>query len=323
VDFIVIENLRAYRTSQGRGRKENWRLMRWCIGHVRDKLRELCEPFGIPVVETPAAYSSRFCARSGVAGFRAVEVTAGFTKHGHWAWLAGKKDDQGNPTDHAKWLLALDSQLDAAQTDLEADWKSKHPGQVCPKRTALVPQAGGPIFVPVASHTQEVSELEPKVVQADVNAAINLGLRAIADPRLWEIQPRLRTGRPDAETGKRRKGEAVRTQPPATPSSGTPSAAPKLTTRERRKFGEAGIELKLGQAAKGSALEDTTNPNYFRDLAGVATWDEAEVLDPLTGKPIRLVSGKALWGEVKKRQWQCCAEINMRRMKQWEDNLPM
>ena len=147
--------------------------MRWCIGHVRDKLRELCEPFGIPLVETPAAYSSRFCARSGVAGFRAVEVTPGFTKHGHWAWLAAKKDDEGNPAADAKWLLDLDGRLCMSQTDLEANWKVKHPGQPCPKRTALVPQAGGPVFVPVSA-AAEGAELVPKVTQADINAAINL-----------------------------------------------------------------------------------------------------------------------------------------------------
>lgn len=60
VGFIVIEDLSRYRTSQGRAPSENSRLMKWCHRAVRDKLKELCEPFGIPVVETPPAYSSRF-----------------------------------------------------------------------------------------------------------------------------------------------------------------------------------------------------------------------------------------------------------------------
>jgi hypothetical protein len=320
VDFIVIEDLRAYRASQGRGRKENWRLMRWCIGHVRDKLRELCEPFGIPLVETPAAYSSRFCARSGVAGFRAVEVTPGFTKHGHWAWLAAKKDDEGNPAADAKWLLDLDGRLCMSQTDLEANWKVKHPGQPCPKRTALVPQAGGPVFVPVSA-AAEGAELVPKVTQADINAAINLGLRAIADPKLWRIHPRLRTKRPGESASQPRKGKGARNKRPApVPTDGLPTTL-VLFTREKRKFGEIGIELKLGQPAKGSALEDTANPNYFRDFSGVAKWDEAELQDPVSGKPVTLASGKALWSAVKRLQWERCREINDARLAAWRNKL--
>ncbi len=320
VDFIIIEDLRAYRASQGRGRKENWRLVRWCIGHVRDKLRELREPFGIPLVETPAAYSSRFCARSGVAGFRAVEVTPGFAIHGHWAWLAGKKDDEGNPTADAQWLLNLDRQLCMSQTDLEPDWKVKHPGQPCPKRTALVPQAGGPIFVPVAAAGAD-GELAPKVTQADINAAINLGLRAIADPKLWSIHPRLRTKRLGDSASKPSRGKGARNKRPApAPTDGLPTT-PTLFTREKRKFGEIGIELKLGQPAKGSALEDTANPNYFRDFSGVAKWDEAEVQDPVSGKSVTLASGKALWSAVKKLQWERCREINDARLAAWRNKL--
>ena len=105
VDFIIIEDLSRYRASQGRAPRENSRLMKWCHRAVREKLKQLCEVFGLPVVETPAAYSSRFCSRSGVPGFRVAEVTAGFTKEGQWAWLAGKKDEQGNPTEEAQRLL--------------------------------------------------------------------------------------------------------------------------------------------------------------------------------------------------------------------------
>ena len=50
-DFIVIEDLSRYRASQGRAPRENSRLMKWCHRAVRDKLKELCEPFGIPVLE--------------------------------------------------------------------------------------------------------------------------------------------------------------------------------------------------------------------------------------------------------------------------------
>jgi len=94
-----------------------------------------------------------------------------------------------------------------------------------------------------------------------------------------------------------------------------------LFTREKRKFGDIGIELKLGQPAKGSALEDTANPNYFRDFSGVAKWDEAEVQDPVSGKSVTLASGKALWSAVKKLQWERCHEINNARLAAWRNKL--
>jgi len=72
VDFIVLEDLEYYQTTRMRSRRENTSLMRWCRRHFRDKLKQLCEVFGIPIVETNPADTSRFCSRSGVAGFRAV-----------------------------------------------------------------------------------------------------------------------------------------------------------------------------------------------------------------------------------------------------------
>jgi hypothetical protein len=71
----VLEDLSRYRTSQERGPSENSRLMKWCHRAVTEKLKELCEPYGIPVLETPPAYTSQFCSRTGVAGFRAREIT--------------------------------------------------------------------------------------------------------------------------------------------------------------------------------------------------------------------------------------------------------
>jgi hypothetical protein len=61
VDFLVLENLDRYLANQGRSRGENSRLMKWCHRQILGKLKQLCEPYGLRVLETPAAYSSRFC----------------------------------------------------------------------------------------------------------------------------------------------------------------------------------------------------------------------------------------------------------------------
>ncbi len=269
VDFIVIEDLSRYRSSQGRAPRENSRLMKWCHRAVRDKLRELCEPFGIPVVETPAAYSSRFCSRSGVAGFRAVEVGPGLDREFPWVLLKNKQED-GKPTAEAKWVQELIAQINK----LNEGRAGKLP------RTLLAPLAGGPIFVPIVDKVGG-ADIQPAITQADINAAINLGLRAIADPRLWDIHPRCRT---------QRQGD-------------------NLLAREKRKFGEHAQPLLITRAP-GVKPDDTRNPNFFADhSASLSAWEIATV----AGQP--LLSGRCLWSQVKKLQWQRCAEINALRLK--------
>jgi hypothetical protein len=330
VDFIIIEDLSRYRASQGRAPRENRRLMKWCHRAVRDKLKQLCEVFGLPVVETPAAYSSRFCSRSGVPGFRVAEVTVGFTKEGQWAWLAGKKDEQGNPTEEAQRLLDLDRQLAEAQKELERDWKEKTRPQPCPKRTLLVPISGGPVFVPVVDRA-EGSDLGPAIVQADINAAVNLALRAIADPRLWTIHPRLRSQREGGD--KSAKGKRGKN----TQEAATPPAEGRLLTREKRKFGEVGKPLAI-HPGPGAKSDSTRQSNFFADFAGLEAlaerlgernprehgwlrkeWTSAEISGESSAPP--LVHGKSFWGCVKAAQWERIHAINAARLAGWRAKL--
>lgn len=325
VDFIIIEDLSRYRASQGRAPRENSRLMKWCHRAVRDKLKQLCEIFGLPVLETPAAYSSRFCSRSGAPGFRAVEVVAGFTMQGQWAWLVGKKDDQGNPTQEAQRLLRLDRELTNAQAELERKWKELQKAQPCPKRTLLVPSAGGLVFVPVTDQANG-ADLRPAVVQADINAAINLALRAIANPKLWRIHPRLRTQR---ESDNRPvKGKKVR----ANLDSVTTAAEAKFLTREKRKFGETGKPLTVHRLPSAKP-DDTRQPNFFADFAGLdmlaqqlaqenrehawltREWESADIAGEDLKPP--LIHGKSFWGCVKAAQWWRCEQINNQRLAKW------
>lgn len=305
VDFIVIEDLSRYRATQGRAPRENSRLMKWCHRAVRDKLKQLCEVFGLPVLETPAAYSSRFCSRSGVPGFRVAEVTAGFTKSGQWAWLAGKKDENGNPKEEAQRLLNLDQQLTAAQAELERDWREKRRPGECLQRTLFVPSSGGPVFVPVVGKTTG-SDLQPAVAQADINAAINLALRAIADPQVWSIHSRLRTQR-DKKDG-------------------------SLAAREKRKFGEKNPP-KLTVTAVEELIKDSANPNFFADFAGLVDlagelglvwlnkeWTSA-ALPGDKSTPLPLLHSKSFWGTVKAAQWKRIEAINTNRLTEWKNKL--
>jgi hypothetical protein len=322
VDFIVIEDLSRYRASQGRAPRENSRLMKWCHRAVRDKLKQLCEVFGLPVLETPAAYSSRFCSRSGVPGFRAVEIAPGFENHAPWSWIKNKKDDHERPTAEAAHVQTLIRQMAEAQKIPSAS--GKPPAK---PRTLLAPLAGGPIFVPVVDSANGV-ELVPALVQADINAAINLALRAVADPRLWMIHPRLRSQRPCGDKEDKAKKTTNKEEAPNKPAEG------KLLTREKRKFGENEMLLAVHRPPDAKP-DDTRQPNFFADLAGlhaiadklatqnprdfswlIKDWTSAEITGEI-GTP-QLLHSKSFWGTVKASQWQRIKGINDARIAEWK-----
>jgi hypothetical protein len=322
-DFIIIEDLSRYRASQGRAPRENSRLMKWCHRAVRDKLKQLGEVFGIPIVETPAAYSSRFCSRSGVPGFRAEEIAPGFENESPWSWIKEKKDDHGQPTAEAMHIQELVQQM------AEAQRIPTRSGKLLAKpRTLFAPLAGGPVFVPIVDSIPN-AELAPKLVQADINAAINLALRAIADPRLWAIQPRLRSQREGGKKPGTAKKEKVKQG-----TADAPTEA-KLLTREKRKFGEGGKPLVIHRAA-GAKPDDTRQPNFFADLAGLKVlaeqlalnnpreyswlrkeWTSAEISGESSNPP--LVHSKSFWGTVKAKQWERIQAINAARLAAWRD----
>lgn len=188
------------------------------------------------------------------------------------------KEEDGKPTDEATWVQELVRQVNK----LNEGRDGKLP------RTLLAPQTGGPMFVPIVDKANG-ADIQPAITQADINAAINLGLRAVADPHLWSIHPRCRTQR----------------------------QTDQVLTREKRKFGEKGQPLAIHRAP-GVKADDTRNPNFFADNSGnLPTWESATV----GGQ--HMLSGRCLWSEVKKGQWQRCSDINLQRMRKWEDNLPM
>jgi hypothetical protein len=296
--------------------------MKWCHRAVRDKLKQLCEVFGLPVVETPAAYSSRFCSRSGVPGFRAVEIAPGFECVPPWSWIKDKKDDNGQPTSEAAHIHELIKQMAEAQRIPTASGKP-----VSKPRTLFAPLAGGPVFVPIVDSSGGV-ELAPALVQADINAAINLALRAVADPSLWAIHPRLRSRREGASnTSESKSARQKRTS--------NPDATDKLFTREKRKYGENG-KLLIVRNPGGAKSDETRQPNFFADLAGLeAIADELAARNPrdlswlkkewtsaeIAGEDNvpRLLHGRSFWGTVKAAQWRRIEAINSARLLAWKN----
>lgn len=304
VDMIVLEDLSRYLSDQGRARSENTRLMKWCHRAVTMKVKMLAEPFGIPVLETPAAYSSRFCSLTGAAGFRAAEV--GWEDRNEFRWRvlleeAAKAKEEGKPpSESANQAVALFAELQRiSQSDQ-------------PKRTLLAPQPGGPMFVtalPVlhpapAPNRKQKDKTSVLPMQADLNAAANLAFRAVAHPSAEHIHHRLRTER----------------------KKGAKGQDDTLLAREKRRFGAEKAAL---VPEKVGDLPKEKNTNFFYDAHRVAQFGRAR-LETEAAEAFPYASGPGLWKAVNDRaaQWKRCATINQTRLASWmktdpADEIPM
>jgi hypothetical protein len=291
VDFLVLENLDRYLANQGRSRGENSRLMKWCHRQILGKLKQLCEPYGLRVLETPAAYSSRFCSLTSVAGFRAMELTPDDAKEFRWKKHLDRLADperskklSKDERDESQRVKALFETLEKLNADLLKNRPSR------PKwRTLLAPVAGGPIFVPMRGKPQ----------QADINAAINLGLRAIAAPENAEIHLRIRSKREDDKFFVRAEN-----------------------LREKARWGTGSREIVITNEKNRPELLTEARPNFFADCGNVASFDRADI----SGLTRPVASGRGLWGSINQRDWQRVEEINRARIEKLErgnDDIPM
>ena len=292
VAFIVLEDLSMYLTSQGRGSAENSRLMKWCHRAILDKVKMLCEPFGIQVLEIGAAYSSKFCSRTGVPGFRAVEV--GISDRSRFPWKQKLTESDAG--------MSSDDDVELATVRSVFQMLSKVEGRTkasCP-RTLILPKNGGPLFVPMKDWPavdRKVGNIIKKVVphgiqQADINAAINIGLRAIAAPSIDSVHVRLRLVW---------DGNNWRTR-----------TAKEGNLIEKVRFGIPPKLLHIRNQAHKA------NMAAFWDVAGLGFGQDTDWLD---GKQVS--SGLAIWLTVKNERWKRVMEINRKRIASWiEDDLP-
>lgn len=167
VDFVVLENLSAYLTSVDKTPEENSTLMRWAHRQLVAKVKQLLEEvFGIPVLCTHAAYTSKFDALTSAPGFRARELTEGYLKR----MLQSSKEEE--------------QRLGAIYTRI----LENVPAEERPTGIKLIaPDAknGGEYFV--SSTAQGV-----RVTNADINAAINIAWRGIAAPEALDMLHRVR-----------------------------------------------------------------------------------------------------------------------------------
>lgn len=277
-DLVVIEDLNRYLTSQGRAPSENSRLMKWSHRSVRDKLKMICaEAYGIPVVEAPAAYSSRFSAVDAAPGSRCEErpFLDNFSRDLLMRRAsAANRPGAPHPYDSAALL---------AQFDRLAEENRKRRGAKKPLFTLLYPRVGGTLFTALG-HTQ--------VVQADVNAAINVGLRALAAPDQIDILHKVRSYRKDDRLF---AGKALTKQ---------------RNAREKAAFANKPEIILEGEASK--KLARASAPNFFADPHGIASFDKASA--EISGEKCQLASGVGLWGTVNERFLSHLVQLNNLRL---------
>ena len=128
-------------------------------------------------------------------------------------------------------------------------------------KTLLLPKTGGPLFL---------GAKESSVVQSDMNAAINLGFRAVASPGALHLLHRVRSQ-----------------------SDGQEITTLVKNAREKAAYGGKGVPITMKGAASAKLSKSA---NFFHDAMGISRFDSGEIT--LGGKTIPVASGIGLWHAV-------------------------
>ncbi len=286
VDLVVLEDLSRYLAHQGRASGETGHLMQWCHRAILEKVKLLMEAFGIPVLETPGGYASSFCSRSGVAGFRAREITLQEARG-----LLGSGPRSSEPSEEgigAALVQTVCEQLERAEAGRAGTSAQR------PPRALLLPAAGGPLFVPGSAATLDGEGRDDQgrpvhTTQADLNAAINLALRALAGPDAWALRNRLRVDR-----------------------NGGGWTMTRTNKFELARFPEVTPVEWVGPEGKPSSGQ---RMNLFVDLGPLASGELVRV----QGRPDlpRLATGRGLWQAVQTLKAEAIQRLNAQRLRQW------
>jgi predicted nucleic acid-binding protein len=221
---VVIESLTHYRPDDLRTRRENRQLMTWSSSKVKKYLAEACQLNGLHLREVPAGYTSRQDSRTGAPGIRCQDVRVKeFMQSPFWrkqVAQAEKKRADGKGDARERFLFDLNTKW---KSQTEAAWESA--GSV------RIPLKGGGLFVSTDPRSPAANG-----IQADLNAAANIGLRALLDPdwpgRWWYVPCKAGTSEPASE---RIKGSAAFKNVRGLPADGADRAGSEASTGQPRK----------------------------------------------------------------------------------------
>jgi IS605 OrfB family transposase len=179
---VVIEDLTHYRPDETQTRRENRQLMSWSSSKVKKYLGEACELNGLYLREVSPAFTSRQDSRTGAPGLRCNDVTrVEFNNSPFWRKQVGaakknqkerNKKERNKEDARERYLLSIEEEIRGAANDRDV---------------FRIPVKGGEIFVSacITDAGNDAKKNAPSGLQADLNAAANIGLRAITDPD-WE-----------------------------------------------------------------------------------------------------------------------------------------
>lgn len=208
---VVIENLERYRPDETQTRRENRQLMDWSARNVRKFLMEGCELNGLYFAEVAPQYTSRQDSRTGAPGVRATELPRRVLAEAASLWLRTPCGQPlGAETDFEKcqrsaryWKGEIEraekrlarkekSPRDQYLVDLARKAHAEPGGQ---HATVCIPRRGGELFI----SAEPATDWHSGILQADLNAAANIGLRALMDPDWpgvwWYVPAQLQDGR--------------------------------------------------------------------------------------------------------------------------------
>jgi len=165
---LIIENLKNYRPDELQTRRENRQLMTWSSHRIFDFLKDECDLFGIHLRTVSPSYTSRQDSRTGAPGIRCTDIplTNFLKENSYWQQQVKKADEKKLKDDYSSFIVNAYSIL------------IKKYGHTPPKdKWIRLPRRGGEIFV-TADNNSPIA----KGIHADINAAANIGLRALLDP---------------------------------------------------------------------------------------------------------------------------------------------
>lgn len=165
---VVGESLKNYRPEETRMRRENRRLRDWAARNVRKYIVEGCELNGLYFAEVSPSYTSRQDSRTGAPGVRCSDVGRDIFAERNDVKAAAKRWSDGGEAARDQYLVRLLAHCGKATDSARAS------------SAVRVPVRGGEIFV-----SSDARSPAAKGIQADLNAAANIGLKALTDPD-WE-----------------------------------------------------------------------------------------------------------------------------------------
>ena len=222
---VVIENLTNYRPEETRTRRENRQLMSWSAAKVKKYLSEACQLHGLHLREVSPGYTSRQDSRTGAPGIRCTDVpVADFVRQGGYLWKRVKKalQEVNDKREAALRETVLLADLYAHWNDTEKTWMDakgvkwvlgpKHQWSHRDGTAIAADRSEAPASVRIAQQGGELfvsaDPLSPAArgLQADLNAAANIGLKALLDPdwagKWWYVPCCTKDGKPSPEKTK-------------------------------------------------------------------------------------------------------------------------